>query len=264
MDYAYKNGANDYTVRFAADAADEHLITLEYQGSSISFNPVNGAETNGTTISKFENEILEDMAYPDDCIQYKNVYPGVDLVYETKTHGIKEYIVINQPVSQNEFFFHVSFVGLTPKEEDGNVIFVDKTGKTVFDIKQLYAIDDQGEETTNVQCAIIENNGIYQLKLSVDAAYLADAKRAYPVVVDPSVMITGSSNTFDSFVSSRYPGTNYYLNTYIRTGRDPDYYTRRTFIKFNLPTNIAADWVTSAYMRIKEWTGPPPPLKHIE
>ncbi len=261
VDYAYKNGANDYTVRCASDAAEKHIITMEYQGKSLSFGLADGAAVEGTKTKTLDNEILADMAYAENCVQYKNVYPGIDLVYETKTHGIKEYIVLNQPTEQNEFYFNVSFAGLTPKETEGNVAFLDETGETVFETKQLYAIDDSGEERQDVKCAIVKKEDSYQLKITLDAAYLSDAKRAFPVVIDPSVMITGSSVTYDSFVSSRYPNTNYYLNTYIRTGRDADYYTRRTYIKFTLPTNIPADYVTSAYLRVKEWTGLSPAVK---
>ena len=87
--------------------------------------------------------------------------------------------------------------------------------------------------------------------------YLDDAKRVYPVVVDPSIMISGAADTFDSYVSSRYPDTNYYLSTYVRTGRDDPYYTRRTYMKFNLPS-LTASKVTSAYLRINKYSGATP------
>ena len=80
------------------------------------------------------------------------------------------------------------------------------------------------------------------------------------MLIDPSTMITGETNTKDSYVSSRYGTTNYYMNNYLKTGRDADYYTRRTFIKFDLPTNLYGANIAYAYINIKMYTGSTPSI----
>ena len=68
-------------------------------------------------------------------------------------------------------------------------------------------------------------------------------------------MITGEWDTYDTYVASRYPTTNYYLQHYFRTGRDEDFYTRRTFIKFDLPSGITSNSISSAYIDVKYYSG---------
>lgn len=77
-------------------------------------------------------------------------------------------------------------------------------------------------------------------------------------------MITGSNNTFDSYVNSQNPNTNYYMNQYIRTGHSPTLGTQRTYIKFNLPDNIAAGAVTSVKLRVKRYGGSTPSNKSVQ
>ena len=263
-DYKYKNEANSFTIRFAdiLDVADSCPIMIEYQGKSVTFAPVGGKVSTAAKSASIESKALSAIVTDtQNCILYKDIYQNTDFIYEAKSYGIKEYIILNQPTGKNEFVFNIKLDGLKVREDDGGVIFVNEDDNVIFHIGQLSAIDDDGMETQDVQCTVMENNDSYQLKLTVDEAYLTDKNRAYPVVIDPSIMITGSSVTFDSYVSSRYPDTNYYLNNYLRTGRDSDYYVRRTFIRFTLPTYIPATNVTSAYLRMEKYSGATPSVK---
>ena len=64
-------------------------------------------------------------------------------------------------------------------------------------------------------------------------------------------MVTGESSTFDTCVDQQYPNSNYYLSENLWTGGAYNTNAMRTYIKFTLPTNIHANTVTSAYLRIK-------------
>lgn len=99
------------------------------------------------------------------------------------------------------------------------------------------------------------------ISISIDADYLNDPARVFPVLIDPSIMVTGDTCTYDTYVSSRYPTTNYYLNNWIRTGRDDDYYIRRTYIRFDLPSGISSNSITSAYINLKYYSGSTPSVK---
>ena len=78
------------------------------------------------------------------------------------------------------------------------------------------------------------------------------------MLIDPSVMITGEYSTQDSYVCDRYPNANYYLNTYLRTGRDADFYIRRTYLRFNIPDSVMNHTVTDAYINIHKSSGAAP------
>ncbi len=179
------------------------------------------------------------------------------MFYEATSYAVKEYIVLKDSIDPNEFTFDLVLQGVTAKEADGHISFVDEQGTAIFWVAEPFAVDDAGVATKDVTCGVTENAGVIRLTVRVPETYLADAKRAYPVVIDPTIMISVTADTFDSYVSSRYPDTNYYLSEYIKTGRDDAYYTRRTYMKFNLPS-LAPSKVTSAYLRINKYSGATP------
>ena len=94
--------------------------------------------------------------------------------------------------------------------------------------------------------------GEYRITLTVDSDFLNATDTVFPVIVDPSVMVTGSSETFDTCVDQQYPTSNYYLRENLWTGGALGTNAMRTYIKFNLPTNISSSQITSAYLRIKK------------
>ncbi|MFA5676192.1 MAG: DNRLRE domain-containing protein [Christensenellales bacterium] len=257
VDYKYKNKANSFTVRFG-DMADSSVspVYIEYQGKSIAFAPVNGKASSAEKTKNANSEMLSEIiSDTESCMLYKDIYPGVDLMYEVKTSGIKEYIILNQPFDTNTFEFDLKLEGLQVKEEDGGIQFVDDEGNPIFSIGDLIAVDDNGALAQDIKCTISNKNGSYRFSLTVDEGYLSHKNRVYPIVIDPSVMIAGSSVTFDSYVSSKLPTRNFYLESYLRTGSDEPYGARRTYIKFTLPTNIPGGNVTSAYLRMEKRTG---------
>jgi hypothetical protein len=258
--YAFRNGANAFTARFGASATDPRLVMIEYQGTSIAFGPAGARGAAAKKTTDVKSEALTDMTYGENLVGYPEVYPGVDLFYELKTYGVKEYLTLRRPNAKNEFTFNLVLKGLTPKEADGRITFVNGRGETLFWLAEPVAVDNAGVATKDVAYSISGKGSAYKLTVTVSPAYLADADRAYPVIVDPDFMITGIADTFDTYVSSRYPRSNYTYHAYLRTGRDDAYYTRRTYLRFDLTDalGIGADNVTAAYIRIEKYSGATP------
>lgn len=256
-DYRYKNKANSFTVRFG-DIADTSAspVYIEYEGKSIAFAPANGKASFAEKTKNAKGKMLEEVVSDtESCILYKDVYPGIDLMYEAITSGIKEYIILNQPSDTNTFEFDLKLDELKVKEEDGSILFVDNGGNSIFSIGNLFAVDDSGVMTQDIKCTVAMKNGLHKLSLTVDEEYLSDKSRVYPIVIDPSIMITGGAVTYDSYVSSKLPTGKFYLENYLRTGSDEPYGARRTYIKFTLPTNIPCGNVVSAYLRLEKRDG---------
>lgn len=256
VDYAFRNGANLYSVWFASKSVEAGLVRIESQGKSVSFGPEGTRASDATKTADASSRMLTEMTYGQSLLTYPEAFPGVDLLYEPKSLGVKEYLVLKGPEVQNDFTFNLSSSGLTAKETSGRISFLDDQGEEVFWVGNLFAVDNAGVSTDAVTCSLVQDGGRYQLKVTVDKAYLSAAERAYPVVVDPTVIIS-SSATPDSFVSSLYPNNNYYLQSYLRTGNYTDYGIRRTYIKFDLSglSNIYADNVTAAWVRLEKYGG---------
>lgn len=250
--YKHKNAANAYTARFG-DMSGTLPVLMEYGGNSVGFRPV-GARDAVAQKGRATNA-LKSVVPDENAMTYYDVYPGVDMVYESAISGLKEYIVLKRPGTPNEFEFDMELNGLRIQEKAGTIKLEDETGAELLEITGLMAFDANGEATDKVGCEVLENEGKYRIRVTLDEDYLAAKDRAYPVVIDPSVMITGSNSTFDTFVSSAKPNTNYYMNNYLRLGYDSTYKTQRTYIRFNLPTSISASHVTSAKLRMKMYSG---------
>ncbi len=104
-------------------------------------------------------------------------------------------------------------------------------------------------DSSEKQCSIDWdiNEAENRLILHLDEEFLGSA--IYPVVIDPTV--SGPSNTYDTYASRANPDTNYYLNNYLRTGKDEPYGIRRLFLKFNLPSIENKYPIKSAKIQIK-------------
>lgn len=153
VNYLFRNAANSYTVRYADNAANAYIVNMEYQGKSVSFGLMNAQTTNAEKIEKPLNNILAELiADTQASVEYKDVYPGIDIIYESKEDSIKEYIVLNQPTDKSEFDFTILLNGLSVKDDNGSIVFVDKEGKGIFNLGSMYAIDNNGVQTRNIKC----------------------------------------------------------------------------------------------------------------
>ena len=258
-EYLYSNEANSFEVNFS-DGSQRYQMNLSYKGMSVEVGLVDAKETEATINVPTKNEALSVFLNPESAILYPNVYEGIDLLYEVTSSGVKEYIILNQATKQNEFFFHFDAKGVKVVNTPEGVSFVDEKGEEVFTIGQLFALDAAEVYTDKVVCEVVESEKGQLLKLTVDEEYLTNQERVFPVVVDPSVMVTGSDRTQDTFVSSRHPTEKYYTSPSLRTGRDEPYYVRRTFINFTMPTNITSAQITKVVIRLKKQSGVDPTM----
>ena len=106
-----------------------------------------------------------------------------------------------------------------------------------------------------MEYTIIESDGCKKVIVSISPKYLIAPERVFPVLIDPSTMITGESNTYDAYVSSNHPNTNYYLKTILKTGYSDNFHIRRSHIKFDIPSSVINGEVTAAKLRIRKKSG---------
>ena len=260
--YAYKNSANRFTVRFGGQSA--YPVRIEYESYSLSLRPSGMRAAEGTLFGDYKyRSAVRGMAAPKSSIVYEEVYPNVDILYEVRDNGFKEFIIIKDEIGSNEFYFDIAFDGVEAFEHEGQVYFADSEDETnkVFVVNELFALDAAGAYTDDVRVSYISNGAAPKLRVTVDSAFLTDESREYPIVVDPSVMVTGANNIADSFVRQGSPSTNYKYDEKLFTGNSASNGLQRAYIKFTLPGNISATSVTSAKVRIKRYGGSPTGIK---
>ena len=260
--YAYKNSANRFTVRFGGQSA--YPVRIEYESYSLSLRPSGMRAAEGTLFGDYKyRSAVRGMAAPKSSIVYEEVYPNVDILYEVRDNGFKEFIIIKDEIGSNEFYFDIAPEGVEAFEYEGQVYFADSEDETnkVFVVNELFALDAAGAYTDDVRVSYISNGAAPKLRVTVDSAFLTDESREYPIVVDPSVMVTGANNIADSFVRQGSPSTNYKYDEKLFTGNSASNGLQRAYIKFTLPGNIPATSVTSAKVRIKRYGGSPTGIK---
>lgn len=264
----YKNAANAFDVHFSDSSAPE--ISIAYSGASITFSPISTASNHISTqicdfsVGKVNNcTALNELTYTgDNTVTYSNAFSNTDLVYVLDSNALKEYIILNNANASNTFSFLFTLDGVTLNSMDKYAEFVDENGATLFALDSLFAVDADGAFTEALTYSFVPVKGTNTVMVTVtlDSDYLSDADRVFPVIIDPTVMIS-SSETADACVCSYTETTNYQTASQLRTGFDTDYGIRRSYIKFNIPSSIPAGSITNANLHIEKLSGASPLVK---
>lgn len=255
--YSYQNRANRFTARFSSDMS-QFPVLLEYRDHSIAMRPKGAAAATGTLCSDCSAEYKEAVDYyigASNSIVYADAYANIDLIYDSRDNGVKELIVIKAPADRSEFEFELMLDNVTAAMAGDKICFNDSGGRTIFMLGELFAVDAAGEYTDDVSASLVTNQKSCSIKLRINENYLNDPQREYPIIIDPSVMVTGSTNTADAFVRSGNPSTNYKMDEKLFIGKSPAYGLQRSYIKFTLPTDISASSVTNVIMKLKLYGG---------
>lgn len=258
--YAFANAANNRRYFFAENevracvSAKNRTVSFTYETE----NPVAGIPGGHALYEEIAGFQLQ----RTDAFAYNDVSEGTDIVYVATNGGLKEYIVVRNSNAPTLLSFRMNIDGMQlVSQNDGTIKITDDSGDDVFLLDRLFAVDANGVFCDNITYSVREENGISFVDVCMDEDFLTAVDRVFPVLIDPSVMITGDTSTKDSYVSSRYPTTNYYLNTYLRTGRDDDFYSRRSFLKFDLPGSLNGSTISEAYIQIHYYSGAVPNVK---
>lgn len=250
-EYAYSNAANSTRYYFASEAPD---ILISNKTKYLSFSLAGAASVTAVPGGSRENKQIGDLNLSgDNYIAYKGAFEGVEFVYAAKNGVLKEYIVLESPEAPTSFTFLYDTESYTAGySEEGFITFFDKDGEPVFELANLFAIDSAEAYTEELTYTVGEpENGITPITVTLSEEYANDPERVWPIVIDPTTSIHGSSVTADSFVSSNNPTTNYYLNDYLRFGYGVSYHTSRSYVKFTIPDNVMHKDVTLSYISLR-------------
>lgn len=143
---------------------------------------------------------------------YPDVVPGSDLVVESRPTGFEQLLVVKQRPAAGadmSFALPLSAPGVRAEQQkDGGILFVDaKSGKQLAVMAAPEMWDAATDPTTGDHLrrapVRMELAGT-DLRVTPDAAFLADPATTYPVTVDPSTTTLGDA--FDTWVQSAYTG----------------------------------------------------------
>ncbi|MBB5857214.1 RHS repeat-associated protein [Amycolatopsis umgeniensis] len=133
-------------------------------------------------------------AVKGDSVTYPEVAAGTDLEYEVTPGAVKETIKLKRlPADgRSSWKFKLNTGGLTPKlDKNGTVVLADQAGAAKIVMPPIETWDSAG----NGETAPAMTGGTYTLEqagadwwltVAVDANWLRDPKRVFPVYVDPT------------------------------------------------------------------------------
>ncbi|MBM7570649.1 DNRLRE domain-containing protein [Aquibacillus albus] len=267
-----ENKQNRFHVQFAKNTNAKNLVTFKEDGYKLSWNMKDPIESNAKVLKK-DSEKIDALSENDkkqlltditSNVTYYDVLPNVDLSYDIQSEGIKEDIILKEPMDNPSFQFELKSNNVIPKLENNNtVIFYDKENpsKEVFKMDTPFMYDDKGEESKAIDVDLEETNQGnqgYELTITPNDDWINSSERVYPVTVDPTLSTsTDPTKIYDNHVSENYPDENYKLFDRLKIGEGSSSGYNRTFLSFDLPSIDSGDIITGAYLSLRLYNDQP-------
>lgn len=250
--FSYKSTANSWNVFFGEHLGANGAVMLQKGEYKLSFY-VPGAEYNPIMrSSQLNSQADNNIANDTRSVVYLNAAYGVDVAYTVHSGELKEDIVLKTRESDRKITFEINTENLIPVHDTEGLYFKNAQNEVIFRFAPMYAEDANGRMTDAVEYEAEINGTSVTLTVTVDEEFLEDENTAHPVIVDPTTMVTGTAKTMDSCVDEQYSNSNYYSHASLWTGGKLGNNAMRTFIKFDLPENIASWSVVEAKISIKK------------
>jgi hypothetical protein len=221
--YSYENDANSYRLYLPQDTSVAP-VRIESGDYWVDYK-LQGAEA---TLSVSGNTAT-----------YRNVLPGVDLIYEAKASGVKESFVVSSPQAARPLSFAMeTSPGLSVKQlPTGEIELAQPQGRVVAALETPTMYERArgpaaASEAISYRLTRLAA-GDHRLEVIPEHQWLASQDRSWPVVIDPTTTFTPTrdcwiGNGSDSNSSYCGAGSNYVRVGY--NGSDK----RRSLLKFDL------------------------------
>ena len=175
--------ADGFHAEFSREAASDELFSVKADQHRITV--CNGQGKKNRPKLQGKTLRLEDAA------------EGVDMEYSPACDGVKENILIKQKAESYRYPFIIRGGNITSVTEEGKkqISFISKeNGEEVFLIPAPFMVDAVGNISASVSYEIEElADDAYCITVVPNAQWLNAEDRAFPVTVDPQVVISGSS-----------------------------------------------------------------------
>ncbi|WP_146551934.1 DNRLRE domain-containing protein [Rummeliibacillus sp. SL167] len=194
-------------------------------------------------------------------IQYKNIYPQIDLRHITFNEEVKEDWIVNEYTGIHQFTYTLETDLNAKRLSDGSIGFFTNDAKEerIFTLPKPMMMDSnindtkgEGVYSDKVQYQLTKlKENTYTLTLEANENWLKSKERVYPVYIDPSVTI---DDLGDTYVSSKYPKANFNKQWDPTQGEyvlQTGYYdstsgTNYPFIKFSIVGDLKGATIDSA------------------
>ena len=185
-------------------------------------------------------------------ILYEDVFPGVDLRYDTFSYNVKESIILKQQMDLDEYVysFLLTLDGLDPVlQDDGSVDLLDENSEIKFTIPAPYMWDANDVYSDAVYYELEEIDEGWILSVYADEEWLEDDDRSYPVIIDPSYNVPVSNLDYAVAAEKKTPSSSSIIASpgYFSCGYSQDFGELEGYARVKtLPTIPAGSIITEA------------------
>ncbi|MFI9105869.1 LamG-like jellyroll fold domain-containing protein [Streptomyces fildesensis] len=229
---------------FGAYADADPLVSLDLgEGRSVAFGIQGAAHVPGQA--------------DGSNVTYPAARPSTDVTFVAGSTSVKELLILKNASAPREWVFPLHLQGLTAAiDGTGSVVFTDSDGVQRgrvpagwMEDSQLTPDANEGAISGGVTYQLVEVAGAQALKVVLDAKWLDEPTRVYPVKVDPSV--TGVSATSGTYVESPY-NQNFSGDTVLKAGTyDGGSHQAAAFLQFaGVESSLKNAWVLGANLSL--------------
>jgi len=221
------------SISFAKKAKEGKLLSIKEDNGIRMDWGLNGVNKKSeaasyTALSKPVKNTKAAVKNKSGVITYDEIQPGVALTYQLLGNSIKENLVLSKRDAAKSLTFSLEVNKLTPSLENNRIV-IRKEDESIFRIIEApMMVDANGEISGNLTLSMESKNKKHTVTLTPDLNWLKSDDRAYPVIVDPNIIVTLTSTNVDSttVISSR-PTSNemYHFGTVYAGAESSTYHT---------------------------------------
>ncbi len=183
----YRNKKGRFTARFNCDEANDELFVIEQGMHRVR---VEAKKTKKDRMGGGAPALREKI------LVFEGAEAGADFEYSVTNSGVKENIIIKEkaPIYRYSFLLHCENVCPDYDEKSKRLAFLsNETGKEIFFIPAPFMKDSDGAVSTNVSYEVKNaSDGVVQMTILADSGWINAPERAFPVAIDPQIMMSGS------------------------------------------------------------------------
>jgi RHS repeat-associated protein len=177
-----------------------------------------------------------DAALSGSRATYASAFGGSSVQYEAGSDALKETLALSSASAPADYRFSLSFSpGLHGRvTSEGSFVLADGSGNPVFTVPAPTAVDGAaGAVPSRSPVRYSFDAGTSLLSLHVDEAWLASAKRVFPVRIDPTWWL---HTTEDCGLYSGYGAdqSHCFEPLYIGADNNPSFHDHRAILRFDL------------------------------
>lgn len=168
--HTFKVKANDWQARFAASNDKVGMVRVQSDGKDLGFSPI---KANVVTPSI---KTLDGMQY----VEYKNLWDGVDVIYEVDSSRLKETVLVNSLTAETSYSFKI--MGETLKKNKDGTFGVPGSEQNLSPLS--VSLTNKGVLSEKVVTQEYKNGN---LVISLDKKWFKNLSKAdLPAVIDPT------------------------------------------------------------------------------